>query len=138
MGKFYFIILTVVFLSGCLNWQAIDKAVVETNEQLSSQAKDAVDKKVEETKEEIKQKAKEKSYQVAEKAFQFVADSLTNEAKRRIDEWLEKNNLNQYGDPQGTMYAGGTPLFDETTRERKDRYQYILEKYPELVEELEL
>ncbi len=138
MNKFYFIILTTVFLSGCINWQSVDRAVIETNEQLSNQAREAVDKKVEEAKEELKRKAKEKSYQVADKVFQFVADSLTSEAKRRIDQWLEKNNLNQYGDPKGTMYTGGTPLFDESTGKSKDRYEYILEKYPELVEELNL
>ena len=51
---------------------------------------------------------------------------------RRIDEWIRGNGLNPYGDPQGTMYSGGTPLFDESTGITKDRYQYILEQHPEL------
>jgi hypothetical protein len=29
------------------------------------------------------------------------------------------------------MYAGGTPLFDERTGERKDRIAYVLERQPE-------
>jgi hypothetical protein len=51
---------------------------------------------------------------------------------KRIDEWIARNRLNFYGDPEGTMYTGGTPLFDEHTGIVKDRYQYILERHPEL------
>ncbi len=133
-----FVVLAVFFLSGCLNWQRIDQMVIEKNQQMADEAKEAIGNKVEEAKQELKRKAKEESYQVAEEAFRFVAESLTNEAKRRIDQWLEQQNLNQYGDPKDTMYAGGTPLFDESTGEGKDRYEYILEKHPELVEELNL
>lgn len=48
-----------------------------------------------------------------------------------IDAWIARNNLNQYGDPQGTMYAGGTPLFDESTGTRIDRYTYIKSRHPD-------
>jgi hypothetical protein len=30
------------------------------------------------------------------------------------------------------VYAGGTPLFDERTGRSRDRYDYILERHPEL------
>src|SRR5258706_447546 len=30
-----------------------------------------------------------------------------------VERWLAERDLNQYGDPAGTMYTGGTPLFDE-------------------------
>jgi hypothetical protein len=40
--------------------------------------------------------------------------------------------LNEYGDPKDTMYAGGTPLFNEMTGETVDRYEYILKQHPEL------
>jgi len=52
--------------------------------------------------------------------------------RRRIDLWLSDRHLNPYGDPPGTEYTGGTPLFNEKTGERKDRYEYILAKHPEL------
>jgi len=52
--------------------------------------------------------------------------------KKRIDRWIKQKGLNPYGDPQGTMYLGGTPLFDERTGRTKDRYEYILERHPEL------
>ena len=54
------------------------------------------------------------------------------ETKKRIDRWIQENNRNPYGDPKDTMYAGGTPLFDERTGNSKDKYDYILEKHPEL------
>jgi hypothetical protein len=34
------------------------------------------------------------------------------------------------------MYIGGTPLFDEASGERKDRFVYILEKHNGLLKEL--
>ncbi|MFB3897416.1 MAG: peptidylprolyl isomerase [bacterium] len=50
--------------------------------------------------------------------------------KKRIDTWLKKNKLNKYGDPEGTSYAGGTPIFNETTGKRQDRYEYLENKFP--------
>jgi hypothetical protein len=50
----------------------------------------------------------------------------------RIEQWILDNGLNQYGDPPGTLYMGGTPLFDESTGEYTDRYVYILQHHPEL------
>jgi hypothetical protein len=49
-----------------------------------------------------------------------------------VEQWLAQRDLNQYGDPVGTMYAGGTPLFDERTGTTTDRMQYLLRKRPEL------
>jgi hypothetical protein len=57
------------------------------------------------------------------------ADAAT---RRRIDSWIRAHHRNPYGDPSGTMYAGGTPLFDERTGKSMDRYEYILKKHPEL------
>ena len=50
----------------------------------------------------------------------------------RIETFLNENNLNQYGDPQGTIYAGGTPLLDESTGKTHNRLEYLLSKFPEL------
>src|SRR5690349_10608287 len=49
-----------------------------------------------------------------------------------VDVWLTQRDLNQYGDPVGTVYAGGTPLFDEKTGRTTDRIQYVVRKHPEL------
>ena len=55
--------------------------------------------------------------------------SISKSEKTQIDNWILKNNLNKYGDPVGTMYAGGTPLFDESTGKTLDLYQYILKNH---------
>lgn len=57
--------------------------------------------------------------------------SLSDKEKAEIDAWLAKNNLNEFGDPKDTVYAGGTPLFDETSGKTLDRYEYILNNHPE-------
>ena len=59
------------------------------------------------------------------------SQNITGSEKEQIQEWISENNLNQYGDPGGTMYAGGTPLFNEMTGEQIDLYDYILERHPD-------
>jgi hypothetical protein len=49
-----------------------------------------------------------------------------------VERWLAGRDLNQYGDPAGTMYTGGTPLFDERTGKTTDRMEYLLRKHPDL------
>lgn len=51
--------------------------------------------------------------------------------KQQIEAWILENNLNPYGDPKDTVYIGGTPLFDEETGKSIDKYEYILENYPD-------
>lgn len=57
--------------------------------------------------------------------------SISNEERDRIDQWILKNNLNQYGDTKDTVYLGGTPLFNESTGSYKNLYEYIFERHPE-------
>lgn len=57
--------------------------------------------------------------------------TLSEDEQQAIDKWIEENNLNEYGDSQDTVYAGGTPLFNETTGETKNRYEYIVENHPD-------
>lgn len=49
-----------------------------------------------------------------------------------LDRELASRGLNAFGDPQGTMYAGGTPLFDERTGASISREQYVFSHHPEL------
>lgn len=58
-------------------------------------------------------------------------DTTSSAEKAEIEAWIEANNLNEYGDPEGTMYTGGTPLFNEQTGERIGRYQYIKSTHPD-------
>jgi hypothetical protein len=48
-----------------------------------------------------------------------------------VDKWLESHGLDRFGFPQGTMYAGGTPLFNEATGQSTDRLEFIYAKHPD-------
>lgn len=48
-----------------------------------------------------------------------------------VDSWLQKQGLDAYGNPEGSMYAGGTPLFNERTGEQIDRLDFIYKNKPE-------
>jgi hypothetical protein len=48
-----------------------------------------------------------------------------------VDKWLDEHGLDMYGHPKGAMYAGGTPLFNEVTGERRDRLEYVYERQPD-------
>lgn len=58
--------------------------------------------------------------------------AVSDDTRKKIDEWIRKTGRNQYGDPGDTVYAGGNPLFDERSPKMKDRYEYILSRHPEL------
>ncbi len=73
----------------------------------------------------------EKKETVTEKT-EFDSENLSKEQKGVIDKWLESKGFNRYGDPKGTYYTGGTPLFNEATGVAIERYQYILGKHSEL------
>lgn len=60
--------------------------------------------------------------------------SIDETTRKRIDAWVRENNRNEFGDSKDTVYAGGTPLFNEMTGRTLDRYEYILKKHPELRE----
>ncbi len=57
--------------------------------------------------------------------------AISNQERAQIDRWLTANDatLNQYGDPEGTMYAGGNPLFDERSGTTIDLHTYIYMKH---------
>ncbi len=45
---------------------------------------------------------------------------------------LAARGLNEFGDPPGTAYAGGTPLFDEKTGQRTDRAAHVFARHPDI------
>lgn len=57
---------------------------------------------------------------------------LASSDQQRIDTWIKNENRNPYGDDTDRIYEGGSPLFDEKSGKTRDRYDYILEKHPEL------
>lgn len=56
---------------------------------------------------------------------------LSRREIKRVERWIEDNNLNKYGDPMDTFYIGGTPLFDERTGEKMNRFDYIAKMHPD-------
>lgn len=48
-----------------------------------------------------------------------------------VDRWLQEHKMDQYGNAEGTMYAGGTPLFNEATGETRDRLEYVFSRQPD-------
>lgn len=54
---------------------------------------------------------------------------LDDQQKKWIDDTIKRLGLNEYGDAKGTMYAGGTPLFNEMTGKTIDRYDYIISRH---------
>lgn len=57
--------------------------------------------------------------------------SASREAEEAcVDKWLAERRLDRYGNPEGTMYAGGTPLFNERTGEQVDRLAYVYKLQP--------
>ncbi len=67
----------------------------------------------------------------SEEATKQNHSSVSEMEKQKIQDWINKNDLNKYGDPQGTFYTGGTPLFNEGTNETIDLYEYILRRHPD-------
>lgn len=59
-------------------------------------------------------------------------ESLPRSLKESIDAWIKTNKLNEYGDAQGMLYQGGTPLYDEMTGRQMTRYEYIIGRHPDL------
>ncbi len=49
-----------------------------------------------------------------------------------VDRELAAKGLNSFGDPEGTLYAGGTPLFDERTGRSTPREEYVYARHPEI------
>ena len=66
------------------------------------------------------------SFKQREKAGQ---QGISSGEKELIEAWIQKNDLNEYGDSRETVYTGGTPLFDEATGEKVDKYEYVLRNH---------
>ena len=51
-----------------------------------------------------------------------------------VEKWLKGHGLDDYGNPKGTMYAGGTPTFDEATGRSVDRWTLVAKNRPEALQ----
>ena len=55
---------------------------------------------------------------------------VPEDEQRKVEEWLKREDLDVAGNPRGTMYTGGSPLFDESTGTTIDKYEYIAMAHP--------
>ncbi len=63
-----------------------------------------------------------------------VGPAWTTAQEACVDRWLASHGLDAYGSPQGTMYPGGTPLFDEATGQRLSRLDYLAHHHPDVLQ----
>jgi hypothetical protein len=68
---------------------------------------------------------------VTNKSKTASAKAARAREEKCVDRWLAERKLDPYGSPEGTMYAGGTPLFNEATGRRIDRLDHVYRKHPE-------
>jgi hypothetical protein len=64
-------------------------------------------------------------------ASRIQLDAKQTECAER---WLKGHGLDDYGNPKGTMYAGGTPTFDEATGRSVDRWTLVAKNRPEALQ----
>ena len=57
---------------------------------------------------------------------------LTDAQKKAIDDYIASKDLNEFGEAKDTVYAGGTPLFDEATGTTSDKYDYAIDHNAEI------
>ncbi len=106
------------FLTGCVSLKKIDS---EIGKFLNGEKNDQSQKM-----QSLKAKEQENS----------DINKLNKDQKERIDLWLLTNGYNRYGDAKDIYYTGGTPLFDEASGETKERYEYIIERHPDILSKI--
>lgn len=127
--KTILVLVGILFLSGC--------SFTEIGQKMDAGVDYVGDKYTDEEKDEAKGLL-DSARQKGKETLDLLISDLSGFQMEQIDEWLEEENLNEYGDAVDTMYTGGTPLFNESTGEAIDKYEYIIDKHPELIEKLGL
>ncbi len=62
-----------------------------------------------------------------------AASGWTAAQQACVDAFLAGRGLDAYGSPHGTMYPGGTPLFDETTGRSVTRQDYLAQHHADVL-----
>jgi hypothetical protein len=129
-------ICLLFLLSGCNVEQAGEK--LKWVDQKIGEGLDKVKQEQQQSSEkEENNKSKENEGNKKESEKESVSsEDLTEEQKEKIDDWLEENGYNRYGDTAGAIYPGGTPLYNEETGESVNRYDHILKKFPDILKRM--
>ncbi len=121
------ILITLPLLgAGCANQVDAEEA--------SSSIKAFIEEKIAPLISEWWKANQDKALNIFNKTRESTGKGLSEEQKAAIDEWLANNNLNKYGDSEDTVYAGGTPLFDEASGAYTDRFEHLFKKFPNLLD----
>lgn len=64
-------------------------------------------------------------------AAKDVNDLTESEELQLISQWIQRAQLNPYGDSLDTVYALGNPLVDEQGKEARTLLQYVRERHPD-------
>jgi hypothetical protein len=73
-----------------------------------------------------------KQMDVSKDASSTTTVSSANAIDACLDQWLTEHQLDAFGSPEGTAYAGGTPTFDESSGPLQPRWDYLVAKHPAL------
>lgn len=123
--KSLFLAVCLFFISGCSTLAKLDKMagslLASLDQPISSSTLATAKSELEDQQAE---------------ADKFDYQELTRLQKKAIDEWLSENGFNRYGDKNGTRYEGGTPLVDEENEESINRFEYILERVPDIIDKI--
>jgi len=82
-------------------------------------------------KNEEESASEERSSEETQGSREDLYADVPAEERDAVKAWIKANNRNRYGDPQDTVYTGGTPLFNEETGERISLYTYLLDNHPD-------
>jgi hypothetical protein len=74
----------------------------------------------------------------AARTARTASPAWTSAQQTCVERFLEAHALDGFGEPRGTMYPGGTPLFDEATGHRMSRQEYLERRHPEVLRGCEL
>ena len=58
--------------------------------------------------------------------------AVRGERERCLDRELTRRGLNEYGDPSGTTYPEGSPLYDVITKSSTDRFSFVAKRHPDI------
>jgi len=130
----FFVLATIFFLSGCVikDFQdSVSEKLKLFNDKIGDEF-NGFDKRQEDSVMDV---FKEKDKKNSDKNLE--SSGLSDEDKEKIDDWLLENGLNKYGDTEGVYYPEGTPLMKGNNEEKVERYQYLLKRYPNILERVD-
>ena len=113
----------LLFSSGCTLSDMLFDEAKKAGDKLGDEYVEFQDSEAAKVLGEKKEKSKE--------LYGEMTTDLSEFQMKQIDEWILKNDLDQFGNKLGTIYSGGSPL-EGLKGDANDRYHYILDNNPEL------